>query len=125
MKALPILALVLLAAGCATAAPAPAAPAPLDPAGRYEFTTTAQGQAVDGAIVLTGTPGAYRGTITTNLTPDIPVTRVAVEGRELHVAGEMPDGPITMVLVLDDEGAFTGSWEFGGMAGEMVGRRTP
>jgi hypothetical protein len=120
-----ILALVLLAAAsaCATASPAPAGPAPLEPVGRFEFTTTAQGQPVTGAIVITGEPGAYLGTISTSATPDIPVTGVAVEDREMRVSGDTPDGPIALRLVfVGDE--FTGDWEFSGMTGELAGRRT-
>jgi hypothetical protein len=121
MKALLALAALVLSAACATVQ---RVPPPVEPVGRFEFTTLFQGQPLTGEIEVTGTPGAYRGRITTSLTPDLPVSAVAVEGREMIVSAETPQGPIRLRLVfVGDE--FTGGWSLGGDTGELAGRRLP
>jgi hypothetical protein len=131
-------ALLLIAAGCAPApaaapsampAPAPqpaAAPAGvLNPVGKYEFTTSLQGQALTGAMEITGTPGAYKGRITTSATEPIEITAVTVNGREMVVTGETPDGTLTVRMTFTDGQSFTGGWSLAGDGATMTGHRVP
>ena len=110
----------LVVAACASA---PRGPAPLDPVGRYEFTTTFQGQTVTGAVLIGGSPGAYTGQITTNITEPLPVTGVAVNGQEMVVTASTPDGDLTIRMNFTDANAFTGGWQMPGDSGTLTGTR--
>jgi hypothetical protein len=125
MKALLSAAVVLLAAACAAAPRVPAAPAPVEPVGSYEFTTLYSGQQVMGTIEITGTPGAYRGRVTSDVLPEFPVQSVVVEGQEMRVAAQTPGGVATFRMTFAGGGDFVGAWELGGDTGELAGRRLP
>ena len=73
---------VLLLAGCLFAAcsqsysggttaaspeTTPPPPAALDPVGTFDLHTEAMGTAVSGTFTITGSPGSYRGTMTSNI----------------------------------------------------------
>lgn len=105
-----------------TAVAAPAAS--VNPVGRYEFTTSVQGQTVTGALEIAGSPGAYTGQITTSITPPIPVTGVTATGQAMVVTGNTPDGALTIRMNFADATAFTGGWELAGDSGSITGRRT-
>lgn len=109
------------AAGTTATAPAPAAS--MNPVGRYEFTTSVQGQAITGGMLIAGTAGAYTGQITTSITPPIPVNGVTVTGPQLVVVGSTPDGPLTIRMNFTDATAFTGGWELNGDSGAITGRK--
>lgn len=134
MKRTSFAALVLLAA-CAPAAtpgdptPAPTAPpavtttsAAVNPVGTFEFTTSVNGDMVTGSVEVTGTPGAYGGTIRTSATPDIPVTGVTTNGQQMVVTADTPDGELTIAMNFTGD-TFTGGWTLGGGSGEMRGQR--
>jgi len=131
MKAKLLLAAVLsLAASACAGGPAPeaapaqsAAPAAVNPVGRFEFSTTVQGQPVTGAIEIAGAPGAYTGQITTSVTPPLPVASVTVNGQEMVVTGNTPEGVVTLRLAFTDGTSFTGGWELAGDGGTLSGRR--
>jgi ABC-type Fe3+-hydroxamate transport system substrate-binding protein len=110
------------AASTTTAAPTPAAS--VNPVGRFEFTTSVQGQTVTGALEVAGSPGAYTGQITTSITPPIPVTGVTATGQAMVVTGSTPDGALTIRMNFADATAFTGGWELAGDSGSLTGRRT-
>jgi hypothetical protein len=126
--------LTLAAAACSTA-PAPetspaattsasaSTSAALNPVGRYEFTTTVQGSPITGAVEIAGTPGAYTGQITTSITPPLPIASVAVNGQEMVVTGNTPDGVLTFRMNFTDATSFTGGWELAGDSGALTGRR--
>jgi hypothetical protein len=128
-------ALVLIsAAACAPAPaaapapmPAPAAAAPaasaLNPVGKYEFTTSLQGQPLNGTMEVTGSPGAYRGSISTPATETIEITGVTVTGREVVVTGELPDGTLTIRMTFTDGPNFTGNWTLAGDGAALTGHR--
>lgn len=132
-----ILAAVLsLAAAACSAAPDPettpgttavttttTASAALNPVGRFEFTTSVQGQMVTGAVEIAGTPGAYTGQITTNITPPLPIAGVTVNGQEMVVTGNTPDGTLTFRMNFTDGTSFTGGWELSGDSSQLTGRR--
>jgi hypothetical protein len=108
------------------AAPAPpAASAAVNPVGRYEFATTLQGQMLTGTMEITGTPGAYAGRITSSATEPIPITTVTVEGQNMTVAGDTPNGPLTIRMTMGEGGAFTGGWTLAGDGATLTGRRLP
>jgi hypothetical protein len=134
MKRTSFAALVLLAA-CAPAAtsaggptPAPTAPpavataAAVNPVGTFEFTTSVNGDMVTGSIEVTGNPGAYGGTIRTSATPDIPVRGVTVNGQQMVVTADTPDGELGLTLNFNGNN-FSGGWTLGGGSGEMRGQR--
>ena len=137
MKAFAIALLLTSSAACATApagepAPAPpmiAVPAPpraaaLNPVGKYEFTTSLQGQTLTGTMEIAGTPGAYTGRITSSATEPIPITTVTVEGQNMTVAGETPNGTLTIRMTMAADGTFTGGWTLANDGATLTGRRT-
>jgi hypothetical protein len=138
MKAIASTLLLIAAAACATApsaAPAPAAapaapavaaaPAAVNPVGNYEFTTSLQGQILTGRIEVSGTPGAYAGRVTSSATEPIPITKVAVDGQNLTIEGETPNGTLTIKLTMAADGAFTGNWTLAGDGATLTGKRLP
>lgn len=111
---------VLVLAGCAsTGAPEPAV---MDMAGSYTFTTTVQGMGVNGQMRITGTPGSYKGAAYTDVTGEIPISSVEVEGSRATIVAETPDGPVEIRMVFAGD-TFTGSWALGGDGGSIQGRR--
>lgn len=130
-------AIALIAAACAAPGAAPAEVEPVsatatatastadavNPVGHYEFTTTVQGQAVTGAVHISGSPGAYTGQITNSMTPPLSVTGVTVDGREMVLTGPTRDGTFTVRLTFTDATNFTGTWAMSGDSGSLTGRR--
>jgi hypothetical protein len=127
-------ALVLAAAACSTAPAADTGPEPaptvqagargaMDPVGRYEFSTSVQGQAITGGVEISGTPGSYTGRITTSITPPLPISSVTVEGQSMIVTGMTPDGVLTFRMNFSDATSFTGGWELDGDTGQLTGRK--
>jgi hypothetical protein len=135
MKAFATALLLISAAACTTApasmpAPAPAAaaappsaPAAVNPVGKYEFTTSLQGQMLTGTMEITGTLGAYAGRITSSATEPISITTVTVEGQNMTVVGETPNGPLTIKMTFAEAGAFTGNWTLAGDGATLTGKR--
>ncbi|HEV7589395.1 MAG TPA: hypothetical protein VGO40_14860 [Longimicrobium sp.] len=138
MKAFATALLLIAAAACTTmpatepapaaqpaaAAPTPpAAPAAVNPVGRYEFATTLQGQMLTGTMEITGTSGAYAGRITSSATGPITITTVTVEGQTMTIAGDTPNGTLTIRMTFTDGGAFTGGWTLAGDGATLTGRR--
>ena len=101
--------------------PAPP-PAPvLDPVGTFDYQTEAMGMPVSGSFAITGSPGAYTGTMTSDMGP-ITLRDIEVDGLELSAIGDSPD--FVVVFVLEFEGdSFTGEWEAEGMTGFITGSR--
>ena len=95
----------------------------MNPVGRYDFTTSVQGQPVTGRIEIAGTPGAYTGQITTSVTPPLPISSVTATGQQIVIMGNTPDGPLTIRMNFTDASAFTGGWELDGDSGSVTGRR--
>lgn len=136
MRAWTVAATMMTLAACSSSEPAvrvttptpPAAvvvPAAVDPVGSYEFVTTVQGQEVKGSMNVTGTPGAYTGTILTSMFPEMPVLGATVAGQAMIVKTTTSDGEI--LLHFKFEGAnFTGHWEFNGQpGGDFTGKKLP
>lgn len=96
----------------------------LNPVGEFEFSTmTPDGTPIRGTISISGTPGAYTGSIDTADHRGIfPIKAVVVSGQTMTINAEHPEGPLDarLTFVADD---FTGSWQLGTDTGEMAGKR--
>jgi hypothetical protein len=96
----------------------------LNPVGEFEFSTmTPDGTPIRGTISISGTPGAYTGSIDTADHRGIfPIKAVVVSGQTMTINAEHPEGPldVRLTFVADD---FTGSWQLGTDTGEMAGKR--
>ena len=134
MRIFGILPVVLVMTACATprevavttqATPQPAAVKALDPVGSYEIVTVVDGQNVTGTISITGTPGAYKGKILTNMFPEIPIHAAVVEGQGMIVRANMPDGELILNMRFTGP-AFVGRWDLGGIqGGDISGKKLP
>jgi hypothetical protein len=101
----------------------PPAPQAVDPVGVFDFATNVEGTAVQGTITVESAPGGgHGGSITTDVTEPIPISGVTVDGQNMTVTAQTPDGPITMSLTFTGND-FTGSWTMGGMSGSLNGSR--
>jgi hypothetical protein len=130
MKAWKIAALMVGLAACASKEPVvsvtpprpPAmevAPLNVDPVGNYEFVTTVQEQQVTGTMTVTGSAGSYTGKILTSMFPEMPVLGATVNGQNMIVKTQSPDGEILLHFKFEGN-AFTGHWEFNGQPGGTV-----
>ncbi|HEX6630807.1 MAG TPA: hypothetical protein VF048_06935 [Gemmatimonadaceae bacterium] len=131
-------AILALATACAhspqaappTATPAPAASpsvtpaAAVDPVGVYDFTTVFEGDAVSGTITITGSPGAYRGTVSSSVTPDMPIRSVTVRGSTITVTADSDNGELVSTFTLTGQ-ELTGEWSLGDASGTTKGRKRP
>lgn len=127
---------LLLLAACASsprqAVPAapPAIPEPrivttpvLNPVGAFEYSTaTPDGTPLSGVITISGTPGAYTGSIDAGDLGNFPIKGVTVSDQTMTINAEHPEGPLAVRLTFVAD-AFTGSWQLGTDTGEMVGKR--
>ena len=118
-RRLGVLAGVALFAACASA---PAQPRAVDPVGMFDFSTHVDGTAVTGTISIEQSGNGHTGMITTSATEPVAISGVAVEGQQLTVTAQTPDGPVTMILVFTGN-TFTGSWSYAGMSGTLTGQR--
>jgi hypothetical protein len=103
---------------------APAQQATFDPAGIYDFTTDVQGTQVGGTLTLSRTAdGGYTGLIWSDMTGDLPVQDVILEGRRARILAPTPEGDLLMIVeFLEDRMA--GNWELStGLAGAVSGRK--
>jgi len=128
MKRVPgpgVLLLVLAACASSTNSPpaAPAGPPPLDPAGYFEFATDVEGQTVTGSIeIRQAQGGGYTGVVSTSATEPVAVRAVTVEGQQMTIVSDTPEGPVSLVLTFTGAN-FTGTWTYAGMSGTMAGKR--
>lgn len=132
-RTLVLIAVSALAAGCASApadAPMGADPAMeaatvaprLDPVGHYTLSTSVQGRAVDGRIRITGARGSWGGSIYTQVTGELPLSSVAVDGQEVRLTANTPDGTVHIRMLVSGD-TFTGDWSLGAEGGSLRGRR--
>lgn len=116
--------LALMAApALAAQAPTPAT-APVDPVGRFQFEVKLpDGTALGGQITIKGQPGAYEGTITSDIAPEAPIKDIAVEGRVLSFTVRPPDGTAVPVRLTFTGDEFSGGFDFSGMSIPVTGKR--
>jgi hypothetical protein len=130
-----ILALTTACAHSPQAAPRPTAPAPaaspsvtpaaaLDPVGVYDFSTMIEGDQVTGTITITGSPGAYGGTISSSATPDMPIRSVTVSDSTITVTADTDNGELVSRFTLTGQD-LSGEWTVGDMSGTTKGRKRP
>ncbi len=116
------------AAPTSSAAPMPTpAPAPakaLDPVGTFAATTEVNGNPIAGKLYITSTNGRLGGRFVSDAFPEMPVSKVVVQGQTMTVDLETPNGTATVALTFNGN-EFTGQWELGGQGGAMKGRRLP
>ena len=95
----------------------------LNPVGDFEYSTmTPDGTPVSGIISISGTPGAYTGSVDAGALGTFPIKNVVVTGQTMTINAEHPQGPLDLRLafVADD---FIGAWQLGTDTGEIVGKR--
>lgn len=131
MKHLCMVAILAVVTGCASVPAADTAPATgadaaasfgLDPVGTYVLSATVQGMAVEGQMGIIGEPGDWSGSLYTDITGELPLSSIRVQGQELRVTASTPDGPLNARLVFIGD-MFTGDWSLGGEGGALRGRR--
>ena len=118
--------LVMIACSQSTgggAAAAPPQPEPtLDPVGVYDFTTSLDGQPLTGMITITGSPGSYSGSISTDMMGTVALRSFSVDGMDLMFMADLPDATVSFFLTFEGD-SFTGEWDAGGMTGFMSGSK--
>lgn len=77
-----------------------------------------------GTITITGQPGAYTGSIDAGEHGTFPIRTVTVTGQAMAIAATHPQGPLDIRVTFVGD-SFTGSWQLGTDAGEIVGKRKP
>jgi hypothetical protein len=107
-----------------TAAPQQQAQPAFDPVGTFDFTTTVDGTSVRGVITIRRGEQGLTGSLATELTGDLPFSRVAFDGRRGELRAPTEQGDLIMRIEFQDNDRFTGGWELaGGLAGAASGTR--
>jgi len=129
--------LAVALAACASTAEEPAAGSPqtsvaakaetteLNPVGVYDFSTVVESSQVTGTFEITRRDdGGYTGRILSTMFPEIPITRVTVDGNRLLLAASMEGQRIMMELTFTGD-TFTGGWALGdgSLGGAISGKR--
>lgn len=132
MRAATMAAALMLAAACSSGtttgagpapSPAPERPVDLDPVGTYTFETSFEGQTITRAIVITGSPGAYGGSVEPDVgPPPVPITDVTVNGQEITLAADAGGEELIIVMTFTGK-TYTGTWVLGFDSGELRGER--
>jgi hypothetical protein len=110
--------------------PAPVAAADttkaVDPVGTYVAYITAQGNPMTTTTRIDrNADGTYKGSLTAEGIPPLPVNQVVVTGNKIHLSITAPDGGeavIDMWVTGDD---ITGSWSMAGDGSKLTGKKSP
>jgi hypothetical protein len=110
--------------GGGAAEPPPPAPEPevLDPVGVYDWSTSVEGQTVTGSMTISGSPGAYTGSMTSDMLGALPVRNIEVDGMDLSFLMDMPDATVAFLLTFEGD-TFSGEWDAEGMVGFVTGTK--
>ena len=107
------------------ATPPPPAPEPetptLDAVGVYDISTSVEGQTMTGSITITGSPGAYTGTISSEF-GTVPLRNIEVDGMDLSFLADIPEATVAFLLTFEGD-SFEGEWDAEGMVGFISGTR--
>jgi hypothetical protein len=98
-------------------------PAAVNPVGEFEWSSALpDGTPIKGTITISGTAGAYTGSVNAAEIGVFPIKSVVVTGQSMVINADHPDGPldIRVTFVAND---FNGSWHLGDSTGEIVGKR--
>lgn len=117
-----VLSAVFLAACASTGGQAASGPVDIDPVGSFTLNTVIQGTPVDGQMRIRGEPGSYTGAAYTNMTGELTFSSVSVDGNQVFLTAETPDGPVDIQIIFDGD-TFTGTWSLGADGGAVSGRR--
>jgi len=79
------------------------------------------GSLVNGTFTITGSPGSYRGSMTTDI-GGFSLSDISVDGQEITAFAESPDVFVVFVLTFIGS-SFTGEWEAEGMSGIVSGSK--
>ena len=108
------------------AAPPPAvvvATPALNPVGTFDFTAIVpDGSEAPGSFTISGSPGAYTGTIERPGMGGSDLTSIVVDGQTLTIGANIPDGAVVLTLTFTGND-FTGKWSLGGSEGAIRGKR--
>jgi hypothetical protein len=86
-------------------------PAHFDPVGKWTYETqNEQGGTITGSIEITGSPGAYKGTILSSDGAQIPVVEVMTSPRGMMLLGDLADGSVVVRVLKDSSGTLTATW---------------
>ena len=106
----------------ATQAPPPAS-ATMNAVGTYDYTAVApDGSALPGSFTITGSPGAYSGTIDREGMGGTALTSVVVEGQTMALTANIPEGAVVLTLYFTGND-FTGTWALQDAGGAITGRK--
>lgn len=116
----------LVLAGTASCTSArPATPRAIDPVGRFDYTSTANGQPINGSITIERRESAYMVVMTTGgMTRDILFQDARLEGDRLTATTQTPAGAPVALHVRFDGNAITGDWTLGPQTGTLRGTRS-
>ena len=115
-----LLALASFPAGCASA---PRAASAVDPVGRYEYTSSANGQPVSGVITIEpATGGGYTAAMSSSMTRDVLFRTVTVTGNAVTLETRTPASALVVRLRIDGSNV-TGDWTMGAQTGTLRGTR--
>lgn len=111
-------ALALAFAACAGPPPEPPAPPPLDPTGSYAFVAEVEGMTMTGTLTIEGADDAYTGSLLADDgSPPISIHAVTVADRSVTIEANGPMGPLSIEVVVSEDGVADGTWSMGGMTG--------
>ena len=96
-------------------------PPPLDPVGVYDCALDVEGQALDATLTITGTEGAYEGSVSSEM-GTMPVSDVVIDGQTMSFVVDSPDMTVFFSVVFDGPN-FSGDFDAGGMGGYVTGTK--
>jgi hypothetical protein len=119
-----LLPLTLFIAACAGVGGPASEPEPpqLDLAGVYDCTMSFEGQQMPGTLTITGTPGAYSGTVAAQQ-GGTAIEDVTVDGNHVtFLVSPMPEIAIFFDLTFEGD-SFTGTLDGGQFGGNISGKK--
>ncbi|HJU67498.1 MAG TPA: hypothetical protein VJ650_04550 [Gemmatimonadaceae bacterium] len=94
-----------------------------NPVGEFEWSSALpDGTPIKGTMMISGTTGAYTGSINAGEHGIFPIKAVTVTGQTMVINAEHPEGPLDVRLTFVAN-EFNGTWSLGDQTGEMVGKR--
>jgi hypothetical protein len=91
--------------------------------GTYDYSAVApDGSALNGSFVITGSPGAYSGSIDREGMGSTPLSSVVVAGQTMTLTANIPEGAVVLTLNFTGN-EFTGQWAIQDVGGAVSGRR--
>lgn len=95
----------------------------LNPVGVLEWSSALpDGTPLKGTVTISGSPGAYTGSIDAGEVGIFPIKNVVVIDQTVVINADHPDGPLDLRLTFVGND-FNGSWQLGADTGQMVGKR--